>query len=424
MPNASRTRAATVLVISAAVAWHLLTVLAPAWVTVGAKPTRGRDFASYYYAVVVASEGGDPYVRGELGQAARDDGSRRGVHPFLYPPPFLLLMTWAVPMDLIGAYKAWFWLDELWLAAAVIALWRWWRPLGAAATVTLAVSIAVYTAVPANHVMGQANFPGLALAIIGLWASDRGRWATAGLFMGAACMVKMSPALFVGWFLLRGRWREAVGSCLTAVGLSVAVLPVLDVEHQLLFYTRVLPSFGSGDYNGLTVPIDMFGNHSVPNLWHQVLYQPGRTLTQGAQWASTATTLAMVGVMAYAFRKGHDDLLTRAGQVGTIGVVMLLVPVYTYEHHCIWAIPAVVASLTGLIHGRLSAHWAIPLGAAFTIWAFEISWLRGMHNAVEVAPPIAFVVQEFKFVALVLFGIASATLGSIAPPSDGRLEAP
>ena len=91
------------LVATVAVVWHLISVLAPAWVTVGTKPSRGRDFATYYYACRVAAEGGDPYVRGQLGQAARADGSRRGVHPFLYPPPFLLLMAWSLPMDLLTA---------------------------------------------------------------------------------------------------------------------------------------------------------------------------------------------------------------------------------------------------------------------------------------------------------------------------------
>ena len=399
------------LVATVAVVWHLISVLAPAWVTVGTKPSRGRDFATYYYACRVAAEGGDPYVRGQLGQAARADGSRRGVHPFLYPPPFLLLMAWSLPMDLLTAYRAWFWLDELWLAVAVLALWRWWRPLGTGVGATIAVAVASFTAVTANHVMGQANFPGLALALLGLWQADKGRWHVGGLLMGAACMVKMSPALFVGWWLLHGRWKAALTACLSAVLLSVAALPLIDLEHQLLFYTRVLPTFGSGDYNGLTIPIDMFGNHSLPNLWHQLFWQPGRTLSASAQWASTLSALLLVFGLGARFRQPRPDLLARANQVGAIGIALLLVPVYTYEHHCVWAIPAVVASIVSLYQGRLGQAWAVPVGLAVVAWAFEIAYMRAIFGGASFFAPAAWGVQEAKFFALVILLAATATAG-------------
>ena len=88
------------LLVVAAVVWHVLSVLTPAWVRTF-DTTHGRDFASYYYAVKVASEGGDPYDKALLRQAARADGTRKAVHPYLYAPPFLLIMTWALPYDLL-----------------------------------------------------------------------------------------------------------------------------------------------------------------------------------------------------------------------------------------------------------------------------------------------------------------------------------
>lgn len=408
----SRPRETLAAVITAlAITWHLLAVLAPAWTTVGAKPARGRDFATYYYAVQVAAEGGDPYTRGELGKTAREDGIRAGVHPFLYPPPFLLLMAWSLPLDLLTAYRVWFWLDELWMAVAMFALWRWWRPLGSAVGPLLALSIAAFTAVPANHVMGQANFPGLAFAILGLWAADRDRWALGGLLMGAACMVKMSPALFLGWWLMKGRWKPAVVACLTAVGLTLAVLPLLDLERQLVFYTRVLPAFGSGDYNGLSVPIGMFGNHSVPNLWHQLFWQPGDTLSTTAQTLSSLSAIALLGGLFYRFRRPGDPLV-EASQVAAIGIALLLVPVYTYEHHCVWAIPAVVVSFLALLQGRLHPLWAAPLGVAFGFWSVEILDLKGASiTASRAVPFVGWLVQEAKFVALLIFGAAATWVG-------------
>lgn len=421
-------RKLAILVAALAIAWHLLAVLAPAWTTVSEKPSRGRDFATYYYALRVASEGGDPYARGSLTRRAKQDGVKSGVHPFLYPPPFLLLMTWALPFDLLGAYRAWFWLDELWLAVAAFALWRWWRPLGTGSGALVAASIAVFTAVPANHVMGQANFPGLALALLGLWAVDRGRWLPGGVFMGAACMVKMSPALFLGWWLMRGKWKPVAVACLSAVLLSMAVLPLLDPGRQLVFYTTVLPTFGSGEYNGLGVPISMFGNHSMPNLWHQILGGSAHRLSFWAQTVSTLSTLALVGALGWRFRGGQGDELAMACQVGAIGICMLMVPVYTYEHHGVWAIPAVVAALMALFQGRLGPGWAVPLGAAVAIWGFDILELKSVFQFVSTVPVVGFAVQEFKFVALLILLAATMVAGgrryNAAPPAFRGVDEP
>src|SRR5688500_16431609 len=98
------------LLLVAAITWHALTVLSPAWV-VAFEQDKARDFGSYYDAVRVAAEGGDPYDKPTVNAAARADG-RKGVHPFLYAPPFLLGMWWVRGLELDTAYYVWFWLHE------------------------------------------------------------------------------------------------------------------------------------------------------------------------------------------------------------------------------------------------------------------------------------------------------------------------
>jgi len=413
MPD--RTKTLATAVIASCFAWHLLAILAPAWVTVGARPSWGRDFKSYYYAMDVAWEGEDPWDKKALGAGARADDVPGGTHPFLYPPPFLLVMLWSVPLDLQSAYRLWFWLDELWFAAAVLALWRWWRPMGSSVAVSLAIAVTVFTAIPANHVMGQANFPGLALALLGLWADARDRKVLGGMLVGAACMVKMSPALFVAWWLMKGNWRAAFSACATAVLLSLAVLPVVSVEHQIRFYTEVLPSFGSGEYNGLSVKdgIGMFGNHSIPNIFHQIFFEQMRELSTIARILSSMAALSLIAVLGFLFRRRDDDDLQRACQVGAIGIAMLLIPVYTYEHHGVWAIPAVVASLVAVARGRLGTGWAVAIGLAIACWATDIGDMKAMsYGARSVHPVLGYAVQELKFAALLVFGAATTFAGA------------
>ena len=50
-----------------------------------------QDFG--YDAAKVAVDGGNPYEKAALEQAALDEGTRPEVHPFFYPPPFLLAVA-------------------------------------------------------------------------------------------------------------------------------------------------------------------------------------------------------------------------------------------------------------------------------------------------------------------------------------------
>lgn len=413
-------RPLAILLLVAALAWHALAVLHD--YKVAHRDQSARDFASYHYAVKVAAEGGDPYDRGALGAVARDEATRGGVHPFFYPPPYLLTMLWVLPLDLVTAYRVWFWLDELLALGAWLVLWRWWRPLGPTVGVTLALSLAALTALPNNHLMGQMNLPVLLLVFVALEREERGASWVAGAAMGLACMMKMSPGLLVAWWLLRGRNKAAFVSVGTAVLLTLASLPLAGPAVQARFYGEVLPGFGSGRYNGLGVGIDLFGNHSLPNLYDAAFPAgPGHlVLSDTARLLGQVTALGLVGGLGWALRAAPKDALARAGQVASVMVVMLLLPVFTYEHHLVWALPAVVVAVAALAAGRLGAAWAAPVGLACAAWAFDLASLKEMALYVQgTAAPLAWLLQEAKLFALLVLGVASVIVGRSAPGEAG-----
>lgn len=399
------------LAVCAAVIWHVLSILTPAWVQVSNTPN-GRDFASYYYAARVGTEGGDPYDRRALNAAARVDGIRAGVHPFFYPPPFVAGTAWLAWFDLHSAYKLWFWLDELSAVLAMLALWIWWRELDPLAPAAIAVLLALMTAVPNNHAMGQANLGVLALLLLGLLAEDRKRPVIGGVFVGMACMAKMSPALFVAWWLLRRRWVAASTACLTAVVLSVASLSVVGWADQLRFYTEILPKFASGDYNGLSIPIDLFGNHSIPNLFHQLWPSQGRALSSTAALGSRVFSLGMVTGLGllYGIRPPIEDRWTVAGQAASVAVAMLLIPVYTYEHHLVWALPAAVLAVLAASSGRLPWPLVIVAGISVSVLAFDLQGLKAASNEAS-SVPVALLFQEAKTLALMGLLLCTAWVG-------------
>lgn len=406
-----RSWALRMLLVVAAI-WHGVAV----WNHYGVaqRDKTGRDFASYYYALKVAEDGGDPYDKRQLGQASRADETRGAVHPFFYPPPFLLTVTWAGPMDLSSAYRSWFWLDELFALLTVAALARWWRSFGEVGLAATVGTAALLTAIPNNHLMGQVNFPVLLAVIGGLWAAERGKPILAGALVGAACMMKMSPALFVVWWLLHRQWRPAFAACGWAVVYSLVTLPLLGLSQQVAFYAHVLPEFSSGSYNGLGVGIDLFGNHSIPNLydgWFPNGQGPHLVLSSTARTLSSATLFGLSAFTFWALRGRPSDELAKAGHVGAIAAVMLLVPVITYEHHLIWLIPTAVAAIVGLYRGRLGTAWALPVAVALLAWCYDLVPLKAASlSLTDTAPWLAAALRESKMFAIVVMYAANLSL--------------
>ncbi len=374
----------------------------------------GNDFASYYYAVTVAKSGGDPYATRQLNQAAKRDGFRKGVHPFLYPPPFLLVMSWVDAFSLPDAYHLWFWLDALAMVVAMVTLLLWWRPLGTAVPVTLLVLLGFMTAIPNNHIMGQVNILVLCFVLLGLALEDRP--LSAGLLVGTACMMKMAPALFVMWWMLRGKWQQAFAACGAAVLLSLATLPIVDASTQLRFFTEVLPEFASGRYNGLAVGIDLFGNHSIPNIWDSIWpHESGRhrQLSATARVAGSLTNLAVLGLMAWRFRGRDLNLEHIAPQVGAVAAAMLLVPVITYEHHLIWAIPAAVVAVWGVWTRRIPWYGALVVALALFVLCYDLQALKKLSLSSQGFERVFY--RELKFVALLALWAVAWYLGGRKP---------
>ncbi len=428
------------LALALAVGLHGWGLAGPVWEKVR-NASHARDFASYYYAVQAAASDQDPYDTRVLGKLARADKTRKGVHPFFYPPPFLLTVAWALPLDLSTAYRTWYVLDSLFLLAALLALMRLMP--GPAPVIGTALILVSYTPIPDNHWMGQSNLPVLALISGALWFQHRERGTLAGVLLGLASMMKMSPGLLVLWWLLDPRTRRAGWvSCATAVGLSVLTLPLLGLADQLHFYTDVLPGFGTGDYNGLTVPVTLSGNHSIANLWAQV-FPGGRTLSQAARLGSTLTSLGllatMLGLLLRARERLARDTLGQVCATGALVCGMVIVPAYAYEHHLVFLVLPILAVAQALATHRLGRGWWFVALPAYVALAWSLGDIRGALRTLDGVP--AWFLQESKFLGIVALGLAclvaalrtdysgggppaGASPGGAPPPSMGGGRSP
>jgi len=406
-------RASIVLFVVTLVAFHAVMV-STMWTRAKATPG-AADFASFYYAEQVAAAGENPYDTARLDAAAQQQGTRPHVYPFFYPPPFLLTTAWTFPLALHPAYLAWFWLDELVAVLCGLVLWRWWRQLGPSVGWFAAVAVATTASIPDNHYMGQMNLLVLLIALGGLWAEERDRHALGGLLVGLAAMLKMSPALFVGWWLLRRRWRAAAWACGTAVVLDLLALPLAGPAVQADFYLRVLPSFGSGDYNNLRVWIAVFENYSLPAYYARLF--PGDTggvgLSGPAHLLSVLTALGLVVGLGALFWRASEDRWARAGQAGAVCIATLLLPVFTFEHHLVWGLPAVVVLGAALARGILPARAALAVAPAWVGWAWSFPQL---FIAAQGSPAVANLLHDVKTWSLLVLFAACAYLGAHGAP--------
>ncbi|NUP76760.1 MAG: DUF2029 domain-containing protein, partial [Nonomuraea sp.] len=148
---------------------------------------------------------------------------------FTYPPFAAVSM---LPMTLVGLRTAIVGSVLLNLAALALILhlltdgaWRRYGWFGCALGACL---LALFEPLRDTFSFGQVNLLLLALVLTDAWLLSSGRERLAGVGIGLAAAVKLTPAVFIGLLLLARRWRAAaVAGAVTAAatGLAAVVAP-------------------------------------------------------------------------------------------------------------------------------------------------------------------------------------------------------
>jgi alpha-1,2-mannosyltransferase len=289
---------------------------------------------------------------------------------FTYPPFAAALFTplAALPPHVVGV--AW----ELASAAAlawscVLALkLAGWQPSG---VMVAAVTCASFLLEPVYHTLylGQVNLILLALVMTDIWRTAQGR--TAGLGVGVAAAVKLTPAIFIVLFLLTRRTRSACIAAGTFAGCAVLGFLVDPSASRLywtrLFYdtTRVNDGYISNQ-SPYAAAVRILGGVSHVGTWYLAI-----PVVIGALGLAVATTLAR-----------RDDWLGAAAVTGTTG---LLVSPVSWTHHWVWIMPALVVLLRGGTGSRIAAACAYLLFVLAPMWWTPWTWTTsetGFHGLV------------------------------------------
>ncbi|NUP52803.1 MAG: DUF2029 domain-containing protein [Catenulispora sp.] len=198
---------------------------------------------------------------------------------------------------------------------------------------------------------GQINLALCALILFDLTRPPTSRWPR-GLGIGLATGVKLTPGVFIVWFLLSGRRRETVTAALGALG-TMAVGFILLPHASVKFW---LHKVFETDAVGKTYITD---NQSLSGMIARATHIDDPK----ALWAVAALLVAAAGlwVAAQNARRGDDAL--GALSCATTG---LLVSPISWSHHWVWAVP--VAMLLAVRAPKAAVAWCAVF-LSFLIWA-------------------------------------------------------
>src|SRR5579859_4794463 len=294
------------------------------------------DLDVYRTGAGVLLHGGDLYGRlPRLG-----DGQRL---PFTYPPFAALTF---VPLRLIGSSTANWLLTAITIGSVAVSLWCFAAatsgPAGARMRRLLPWALpAGLLLEPVRSTLTYGQINALLMVLVSLdCLTAAPRWPR-GIGVGIAAAVKLTPAVFLLFFLLRRDLRSAARAGLgfaVCTGAGFALAP-----HDSLRY------------------------------WAHVAYQPARTGTifyaanqsmlgalarlglggPGRAWLWLAVCLLLVGLTVTGMRGAlKNGQVTRALLVNA--AAGLLISPISWSHHWVWAAPALLTGLAATKIGRAS----------------------------------------------------------------------
>ncbi len=322
------------------------------WVLLTAAPLldvdswRG-DFLSFYFAFKAAWWGGDFYDVRVLNRLARAGGVVDRVWPYLYPP---LLAQMGAPLGLVPLATAQFgWLvTSVALFAVVTAKTILWVGSSFAgergfplASLILGLLLFVLLPVGDNFQNGQVNFLVLAFVTFSILLHARGNADLAsGALLGAAALIKATPAILVLFLLLRGRFRAVLGFLAGIVGLSALSMLVGGIEPWR-HYLEILPSLSHGQtIAGHMSPANL-SNFSIAGFYAR-LWDPleaERVLVY-----STLTILLLLGVVALEIFRARHEADSHLMLLPLLAVMIVASPL-TFLHHVVYLFPGALYSL-------------------------------------------------------------------------------
>jgi len=197
---------------------------------------------------------------------------------------------------------------------------------------------------------GQINL--ILMAAISLDILVRKPFWPRGMLIGIAVSIKLIPAAYLLYFLLKRDWKAAitlVASAVGAVGIGFLLFPADSVEYW--FHTVT-------DTGRIGTPY-FAGNQSIKG----TLFRLGldESIATGLWIALSAVTVALAAVWMYRLIGAGKDV---SALLVNAAAVLLVSPV-SWSHHWVWVAPALVVAVDQVTRRRSRGFTAVV--ALFTV---------------------------------------------------------
>lgn len=363
--------------------------------------TGTTDFAVYRGAVEYWLSGGDLYDFALVAPAG-------GAMPFTYPPFAAIVMvpaTW-VPLSVGLAVSAVVQLGCL-LGLAIVVAKRTGVLSGRVRPEQVAILalgwLALAISEPALHGIATGQ---ISLVLIAVVAVDvvivPPRWR--GLLTGLAAALKLTPALFVIYFLVTRQWRAAANAALSGLVATAIGFAVLPGQSWRYWTSLIFDTSRVGD------PEVVRNKSFLGLLSHLGLSGPGRTTL----WLAVSLLVVVIGL--WQARRSYTGNAALAAAI-TVGFVATVISPISWPHHLVW-LPLAGLYLTSCVGWRRVA--GVVLLIAFLGWTPLISYQDGLAAAWAVAGDVVSVVLLVGAVV----GVPARPGGELAWPGVSRRSEP
>ncbi|MCS7017180.1 MAG: DUF2029 domain-containing protein [Gemmatales bacterium] len=331
----------------------------------GRSITRGWDLQTYYIAGEMLRSGENIYDHESARERAKQHPSLvvKDVAPYIYPPFFAIAMTPLSYLPFPWAYRVWVFCQQVFLAVALYFLAKSLPELGGWSWPLLIMLAANMWPVYQTIDIGQVNILMLLILCLTLYFARTGRFFWAGTVLGIGAMIKISPLLLMGLFVLQRRWSAIVSLFLTVTVLTLLSLVIVGPENML--------AFASID-DRISTQVGWMHNLSPTALFHRVLPALGvASLEWPASVGVSFTVLTIVG--AFSLRSYPYRDLAFALLFALWTTTMHLVSPVTWEHHFVMLLLAMGTSAAAIVSTWERSSLCLSLGFAcvYVLLSFE-----------------------------------------------------
>lgn len=311
----------------------------------------------YHIDFHVYREGAQALLAGE-NLYTQDYEVRGAILPFTYPPLAAILfvpLTW-LPM-MAGA--------ALWTLANVALLW-WCLVIVLRRTLTRLADadhrvVATWLlpvallAEPVRETLSFGQINVLLMTLVLIDTLTRRPWLPRGVCIGLAAAIKLTPAVFLLYFLVRRDWRGAATAVASGVGFTLVAF-LLSPGLSLTYWLNTLSD--TGRIGGLAYA----ANQSIQGMLFRLM--PDGPVNLVWLFLVVVALAAIVTAMLRVRRAAGSSGEAAAGLVVLNSLVALLCSPVSWSHHWVWLVPLLVVAGTTWWRARSSGDLVLRRMAA------------------------------------------------------------